>query len=329
MKQYKHFDKFLRNELSILLKKGYSYRDIGSAIEMSHSSISREVKNNSVNGKYDPEKANHKARVKRLYSKYQGMKVVNMRLEKYIRRRLKLFWTPEQIAGRLKRKNNNKTVISAKSIYEYLYSPYGQHLCKYLPSKRYYPKKRKKKKLKKVIIPNRISIENRPKIVDFRIRFGDWEGDTLGKPKYMPETIVGMLERKSRRLLVVKVSRLKYAMNGFKRLITPYHDTINSMTLDNGVENVRYEELNVSTYFCHPYSSCEKGSIENSFKRLRRFIPKKSNPKNYTNSDLHDIMNVMNNTPRKCLDYRTPNEVFSEGYSLAVKQSSGALGGKM
>lgn len=144
----------------------------------------------------------------------------------------------------------------------------------------------------------------------------------------MPETVVGALERKSRLLLITRASQLKYSVYGFKQLLFPFRSVVNSLTLDNGVENVRYQELKINTYFCHSYSSCEKGSIENSFKRLRRFIPKKANPKNYTNLDLHDIMNVMNNNPRKCLGYKTPNEVFCKEYDL-TKRSSGALGGKM
>ena len=105
---------------------------------------------------------------------------------------------------------------------------------------------------------------------------------------------------------------LKYSMDGFKMFLNPRHDIFKSLTLDNGVENVRYEELDVDTYFCHPYSSWEKGGMENDFKRLRRWIPKKASLLNYTDKQIYAIMEKMNNTPRKCLNWKTPREVFEE-----------------
>lgn len=327
--KYKHILKVNRLEISILLNKGYSVREIGRSLGKNPSSISREISSNSTNGIYDPHKANNKARVKRICSKYQGMKVVsNMELRDYIDEKMKIGWTPEQIARRLNRKSGNP-VISAKSIYKYLYSPYGQCLCRYLPSKRYIAKRRSGRKLKKQIIPNRISIEFRPKVINERRRFGDWEADTLGRIKTDNEAIAGLVERKFRYVLACKVPKLKYAMDGFKKLLNPYHNLLKSLTMDNGVENVRHEELNTNTYFCHPYSSWEKGAIENSFQRLRRFIPKKSSLRNYTDERISDIINLMNNTPRKCLDYRTPKEVFNEQLSLHTNLTGVALEGKM
>ena len=99
-------------------------------------------------------------------------------------------------------------------------------------------------------------------------------------------------------------------------LLNPHHDTFKSLTLDNGVENVRYEELNIDTYFCHPYSSWEKGAIENCFKRLRRFIPKKASLKDYSREDIIHFAKIMNDTPRKCLNWKTPKEVFEEQSKL-------------
>jgi len=127
---------------------------------------------------------------------------------------------------------------------------------------------------------------------------------------------VGSLERMSHYLLLKKATQLKYTMEGFKELLNPYRNIIESLTLDNGVENVRYQELNLPTYFCHPYSSWEKGSMEHGFKRLRRFIPKKTSLKNISQEKLSTIMETMNHTPRKCLNWRTPKEVFEEQIKL-------------
>lgn len=309
----KHFNLSIRMELSILLQKNYSYRSIAAVIKKSASAISREIKNNSVNGKYDPFKAHLKARYRRKYSKFPGMKIRDsQKLQDYIGDRLKDSWSPEQIDKYMKQANSGKTVISFKAIYNYCYSSYGQRLCKYLLHKRYKPKPKSNKNSKKELIPDRVFIDSRPKVVDKRNRFGDWEGDTLGAIKTDKTKVFGLVERKTRYLMLAKVPRLKYAMDGCKELLRPYHNLFKTLTLDNGVENIRYQELNVNTFFCHPYSSWEKPTIENSFGRLRRFIPKKTSLRNYSNDDIIAIVNKMNNTPRKCLNWETPKQVFQE-----------------
>ena len=309
--KYNHIKKAERLETAILLEKGYRIREIARVLKRSPGTISDEINNNRVKGKYDPHKADHKAYVKRKYSKYQGMKVNENRwLEEYIWEGLQQYWTPEEIAGRLSFEYG-RSVISFKSIYKWLYSVYGQPFCAYLPSKQYRPRKRKSKKQEKILIPNRISIEERPEIINQRLRCGDFEGDTLGVPKGSLETLAGIADRKSRYFLAKKIARIRYAVDGFKKLSSPLIN-LYSFTFDNGVENVRYQELGVSTYFCHAYSSWEKGSIENTFKRLRRFIPKKSYLKDYSDKDIAVICDIMNNTPRKCLGWKKPKEVFEE-----------------
>lgn len=327
---YQHFKQSDRDEISILLKKGYSHRDIADAIGKDHSSVSREISKHKTKGIYDPRKAEHKARVKRGLSKYQGMKVVNSPgLEIKIAVGLMAGWSPEEVAGRIAYLNNNKEVISAKSIYKFCYSARGQYLCKYLPHRRYRPKKRGVAKQAKIIIPNRISIDFRPLSVINQKRFGDFEGDTLGRPKYENEALVGAVERKSLYFIGYKVPRLKYSMDGLKRALSPYQKIVKSMTLDNGVENVKYEKLNIQTYFCDPYSSWQKPIIENTFGRLRRFIPKRASLTDYTQEQISAIIDMMNDTPRKKLGYRTPREVFNELYAITINSPSVALEGKM
>lgn len=311
---YKHFNKVMRMELSILRKKGYSTREIANELKINQSSVVRELKRNSVKGQYDPQKADHKAYRKRKYSKYEGMKIRKKSwLERYIKGRMKRGWTPEQISGRLEY-ILGESVISFKIIYKWIYSVHGHYFAKYLPSKRSTPRKRKgKKKSKFELIPNRVFIDRRPDVINKRGRFGDFEGDTLGKPKHSPETLVGMTDRKSRFFLARKASKLKHSMEeGFKKMTEGVN--INSLTLDNGVENVRYESLGVNTYFCHPYSSWEKPTIENTFGRLRRWIFKGSKMSDYSDEYIASIVKQMNNTPRKCLGFRTPAEVFKDQF---------------
>ncbi len=169
---YQHFKQSDRDEISILLKKGYSHREIADAIRKNHSSVSREIKENSTKGVYDPPKAQAKARLKRRMSKYQGMKIADHHdLEIKVAVGLMANWSPEEVAGRIVYLNNGQVVISAKSIYKFCYSSRGQYLCEYLPHQRYRPKKRIGVKLVKILIPNRISIDLRPAIVATFRRF--------------------------------------------------------------------------------------------------------------------------------------------------------------
>lgn len=315
--RYTHFSKTDRMELSILLKKGYSLRDIGSALGKNPSSVSREIKRNSVNGEYGPHKAHHKAYVKRHESKYQGMKVrAYPELEQFIQHTITHHWSPATIAGRWRYEYPEAITITPKGIYKYLYSMYGQSLCRYLRYQRYRRKKRVSVKSPRQLIPNRVWIDERPAVANTRERYGDFEGDTMGVPRYTRETIAAVIERKSRYILAKKITRLKFTMPAFQTLLKPFPAT--TFTLDNGVENVRYQELGIPTYFCHPYSSWEKGSVEYAFKLMREYIPKKADLRNYTENEITAVVDTLNDRPRKCLGYRTPKEVFEEQF-LQVK----------
>lgn len=303
------------------MKKGYSLRDISRALKKNPSSISREINNNSVNRVYDPDKAHHKAYVKRWRSKYQGMKIrENPELERYVHEKMNLYWSPEQIAGRLKLETQGRLSLRHDTIYKYLYSAYGQTLCPYLKSRQYSKKRRKSSKSDKQLIPNRTWIDERPEYINNREYFGHFEGDTMGRLKYASnQTLVVVRERKSRKLFAKKVSRLKYAIDGFKSIFSKLYAL--SLTLDNGVENVHYEELNILSFFCRPYSSWQKGSVEQGISLIREFIPKKSDLKNYSDKDITVIIDRINNTPIKCLGWKTPNEVFEEHCPQPIPQS--------
>jgi len=305
---YTHLSKVQRSELSILRNKGYSYRDIANVLHIHYSTVCRELKRHFMRntGEYDPVKAHHKAYVSRKYSKYHGMKInKDSFLRDYVVKGLEAHWTPEEISGKLKM--DHSIALGFKSIYSWISSVHGQDFEYLLPSKTW--KRRRKKMGLASHIPNRVSIEERPKVINMRRRIGDFEGDTMGKPKYTSQTLVAAVDRKSRYLVGKKVKALKFTIEGFKAILPK--ETL-SFTLDNGLENVRYEELKIDTYFCHPYSGWEKGSVENTFQRFRRFVPKKANLANYSHKRIASIIELMNNTPRKCLGYRTPAEVFKD-----------------
>jgi IS30 family transposase len=318
--KYNHFTKEERLELSILISKGYSRRGIAKALSKDHSSICRELRRNSSNGQYNPQRANQKARTKRRCSKYQGMKVQeNQEIENYIEIKIKEGWSPERIAGRLF--VDKGISIKPDTIYKFLYSVFGQHLCKYLKYKRYKKKKFKKIKKRKEVIKDRIFIDKRPEIINQRVRFGDFEGDTMGRPKRASsQTLVVVRERLSRKLFGIKVSQLKYTVEGFKTILESL--PVLSLTLDNGVENIRYKQLNISTYFCHPYHSWEKGSVEQGIGTIRNYIPKKADLINYSDDKIQEFIEKLNNMPMKCLGYLTPNEVFEQQLQLLYNSTN-------
>lgn len=297
-------------------------REIGFALKKSHSSVIRELNRNKVDGIYDPGKAEHKSHVKRMYSKYQGMKVREYpELEKYIHEKIRLSWSPEEVSGRWKLEHPKEISISPKGIYKYLETLFGEGLKKFLPYRKYVKGRRKMSLLRKNILQNRTFVDQRPQKINLRKRLGDFEADTLGKPQRFKETIAGMVDRKSRYFLAKKIPSLKVTIEAFQELLHNYE--AHSLTLDNGFENSRYQELGIRTYFCHPYAAWEKGSVENTFQRLRRHIPKKANLASYSDEEISAIVERMNSTPRKCLKFLTPKEVFEE-QSLSA---SGALEG--
>jgi len=286
------------------------------------SSISDEIKKNSVNGVYDPLKANHKAYVRRRSSKYQGKKInEDNELKEYIVQGLKKHWSPDVISGRM-RKENQLFYSSKTAIYEYLYSIRGQSLCPCLYSKRYRRRKRNKTKMKKTLIPNRQGIERRPLIVMQNKEYGHYEGDTVvsGQKTFSKTSLSVIYERKARYIDARKIKSLKPHLNN--QAIFLMQERLREMktfTLDNGIENVKHEELDLSVFFCDPYSSYQKGGVENANKLLRRYFPKGEDLNRYSDKYIRRIVKRINTTPRKSLNYKTPEEVMTENNQFKEK----------
>ncbi len=223
-------------------------------------------------------------------------------------------WTPEEIAERIKTENGNKQVVSFKLIYNWLDTPFGEPHRKYLASKQ--SRWRRRRVGKKVIIKDRVFIENRPAVINKRRRLKDFEADVLGSLKSEKARIAGVVDRKAKYLNLKKVPRLREAVIAYNRMLKA--GNARSCTIDNGPENASWKRLRIPTYFCQPYHPFEKGTIENTFQRLRRFIPKKSRLSCYSDNDISIIVDKMNNAPRKCLNWKTPNEVF---FNLPIAQT--------
>lgn len=312
-KTYEHIKKGERSEIAYLLSKGYGLRTIAKMLCRSPNTVSREIKNNSVEEIYDPRKANHKAYVKRKYSKYQGMKVVeDSKLREYVEKRLKEDWSPEQIAGRLKNIEKKIKYASREAVYKFIYSVYGRRLERYL---RYKGKKRKPRMSKVGQLKNRSFIEKRPEITNKRERFGDWEGDFVESGKRGRESLLVLVERKARYGIFEKIlSKSPELVNQKLREMTVGLTEVKSLTLDNDICFRKHERLSetlgIPVYFCHPYHSWEKGGVENLNKLIRQYLPKGCSLSRYSGKTIRKIQDTLNNRPRKCLNYKTPTEMM-------------------
>jgi IS30 family transposase len=227
--------------------------------------------------------------------------------------------TPEAITGRIRldRLDGKTTLpsISHESIYRFIYSreERKQKFHRYLTRGKATRGRRKRKYPGKSLIPHRVSIHDRPAVIDGRLQFGHWEGDLMafskpGKP------LVICVERTSR-LMVASDQAGKTARTTHKTIKGLFRHmnakTCSSITFDNGGEFALHHKLGRSTFFCDPHSPWQKGTVENSIGRLRRDLPRSTNIAAFTKRDIADIIDNYNDTPRKCLGYRTPFEAFS------------------
>lgn len=314
-KGYKHIKAAERKEIKLFLDKGYNRREIARMMKKSPNSISYEIKKNSVNGLYNPEKAQAKARNRRKNSKYQGMKIISDKnLWGYIEEKMSRHWSPENISDRIKNIDKHIKYISAKGIYKFLYSSYGGILSKFLF---YKGKKRKSKDYPGTTqLQDRVFIDKRPKIVGKRRRFGDWEGDFIVSGKNGKGVLLTLYERKSKYFILKKF--LVQNIESIHQYIFEITGGVimKTLTLDNDIVFKKHKELSEllgrPIYFCHPYHSWEKGGVENTNKLIRRFIPKRSDISQYTDEYIQMVQDVLNNKPRKCLKAKTPYEVMKE-----------------
>ena len=277
------------------------------------SSISREINENKTRGKYDPIKANHKAYVRTHNARFQFRTIhANKKIEKEVILGLKTGFSPEAISGRMKREK--KKTISKNAIYSWLYSQYGQRYCKYLSYKQYGRKKRKGKKKERVLILGRINISKRKKLTRY-----DYEGDAVVSKRsrvaliviHNPVTMYGDIK---------KVSNMKphTAFLAYREMLSKVK--AHSITFDNGQENRLHLNLKIRTYFCDPHAPWQKPGVENMNRFIRKYIPKKSDIKKYSDEYVASIVKIYNNLPKKKLKWKTPNEVMNEKHLFKKKK---------
>ncbi len=302
-----------RKEISYLKKKGYSIRAIAKMLERSPSTISREISRNTVLGKYIPKKAQMKSYQRRYWVQKELPRLWDKNwkpFREFMEKKLSQEhpWSPEQICGSWSLAHPHQT-ISYSTLYRFIHR-WEFRLHKKLPHQRYKWKRRKSGTPKRVMIPNRVWIDERPKSVDFRKTIGHWEGDTLGSKRGETLNVLGSIERKSRFLVASIMPNRKPALSAQKLREWSLKYNFKSITLDNGIEFKHHKKIGCDTFFCHPYSSWEKGQVEYAMRLLRRLVPKKSSLQNVSQQQLQYFVFLLNNTPRKCLNWNTPHQVF-------------------
>lgn len=308
--------KYDREQIEHYVRVGLSGRSIAKKIGRHHSVVERELtRNRSPHFSYEASKADY-------FSKRRAKKTNKRKLEKneklydYVLEKLGKDWSPEQIAGRLKNHPPPKLKglrISHESIYQFIYEvePWLYHKLRY---KRYDRQKQHSRKSRKVSIPERISIHERPEAINKRLEIGHFESDTMSC-KGKKQALSVQYERSIQLVRIHKVQGFNAPETKEALRQTIYslpEEFIKSITFDNGGEGAKHHELkrefNLKTYFCDAYAAWQKGGVENANGRLRQYLPRKINLENVTDDQLYEIQERLNNRPRKGLSYKTPNE---------------------
>ena len=317
MRSYTQLTREQRYQISALLKMGHNHTEIAGLLQVHKSTISRDIDRNRGLRGYRPRQADQKACNRRKTPR----RIVRIQWDE-VDAFLRQDWSPEQVSGWFKTQEHKS--VSPEWIYQHILADkrsggdlYRHLRCQKQRRKRYGSYDRRG------TLPNRVSIDKRPEIVNSRQRLGDWELDTVVGKRHQ-QAIVTLIERKSRLALIRKVDQrtAQAVKDAILVLLQPLEDYTHTLTSDNGKEFALHqqiaEQLHAAFFFAHPYSAWERGANENMNGLLRQYFPKKLNFKTITDDQITFATNRLNNRPRKTLAFRTPFEVFSELSSVAL-----------
>ncbi len=333
--QYKHLTIEERETIQLMLWKKKSVRSIAKKLNRSPSSVSREIKRNNPPQRivYTPRLAHEKA-IKNRSKRGREKRLKSKKVRDYVIKHLKLEWSPEQIAGTIKDAVGES--ISYEAIYQYIYAqiyrkgngyvkPNCEDLRPYLARAR---KRRMKKGMRKSYRINKgplPSIDDHPKEVDLRLEVGHWEDDLIVsrqskvKLKTINERFSGLVFINKVKDGTIEESN-KAVIERLGKIPKKHRKTL---TMDRGSENLGYEEiektLDLDCFYAHAYASWERGCNENLNGLIRRYLPKKTDFKNISNSQIKKIEYLLNSRPRKRLGYKTPYQVFYEKTGVALQ----------
>lgn len=317
---YKQLTAKDRDLIALLKGKGWSNKDIAGRLDKSVSTIGREINRNSFKDKYYVAIHAQSLHEKRKTVARGRHPLRSPQVYSHVVDKLRAGWSPEVIAGRLK-KSFGKTVVCHESIYAFIYSDHSE--AKRLKLWEYLPRKHRKRKLKggrkvnKSRIPGRIGIHQRPAQVGIRKVVGHWEADTMEGKRVDSDGVHVDIERVTRKIVATKISSLRAGetiqaqIDKLGSVNTVFKKTI---TFDNGKEFTQHQKLHslgFDTYFADKHSPWQKGAVENVIGLIRRYLPKGTSLKTLTQSELDDIVWEINNRPRKILNFNTAQEVYN------------------
>ena len=316
MKGYNHITNDERRRVERLLEAGIHIREIARRLHRSPGTISGEINQNSVKGAYNARKASHKAQMRRKQSKIQCMKVaLDPELKTFVTKNIKGDQSPEGISGRVKYVDTHIQYASTKAIYKFVHSVHGRQIEKHLYAESV-KKKGGPKRKKSVSLDGRTMIDKRPKRVEKRLEFGHFEGDFIESGRDGRGSLLVLVERKTRYpFLVYTENKTTHHIN---TLVAEALTDVpaKSLTIDNDLSFQKHEELSelidATVFFCHPYCSHEKGTVENRNKAIRRYTPKRSDLSGYALKHFQEIETILRNKFMKCLEYKTPQEAWDD-----------------
>lgn len=309
----KHINQEQRYQIAAFKKIGYSNGRIAKELGIHKSNIGRELKRNGDKRSYHGARAQEYAQ-ERQHEKARK-KVLSPEMNKIILEKLEKKWSPEQIKGRCDKEGI--PMVCHETIYQMIWrnKAKGGNLWKNLRHGHKKYRKRYGSKDHRGKIPNRVSIDKRPSVVNNKERIGDWEIDTIIGKNHQG-AILTATERKTQYVLMTKLksTSVKHSNPEIINMFAPYKEMVLTITSDNGIEFFGHEyiaqRLEANYYFANPYHSWERGLNEYQNKLIRQYIPKKTDFKEVDQHQILFCQNELNKRPRKKLGYCTPNEVF-------------------
>ena len=329
---YLHLSEQERYSICYMNMSGWSIRKIARKLGRSPGTISRELKRNRnpeyLGGQYLYDQAQRRADERRQAANRGHRKIDSLTdLGEYVRDALSLGWSPEQISARraVDHSGDANMRITHEAIYQWVYRQdasdgWYQYLRRGRKARR-----RRGIRRKRCRIVGRVGIEERPKAVDKRARFGDWESDTVVGSRGRGG-LATHVERKSRYLIARRIDD-KRAETFARRTLAGFdgipQKLCRTMTCDNGTEFATFkrieDRLGIKVYFADPYAPWQRGTNENTNGLLREFFPKGTDFKTVSHHEVARVVRILNNRPRKCLNYRTPAEVLSDIPGVALR----------
>ena len=325
--KYQHFTIEEREKIQEMLWEKQTVREIARTLDRSPSSVSREIKRHlpAERHQYTPRVAHEKA-LRSRHSRGRAQRLKNDLIRTYVIKHLKLRWSPEQIAGKIRQDLNEK--ISHEAIYQYIYAqmfrngwsnlkPGCEDLRIYLRRKRKRRQAKGTRGMQRLMSKNGTSIDERPKIIEKRKRIGDWEGDSVESIDHKPG-INTLVDRKTGFVFITKLKTKSGSstVSAVSSRVSVLPKRLRkTLTLDNGPENRLWQSMQQATgmdiYFAHPYSSWERGTNENTNGLIREYFPKKTDFSMISEEEISKVEYALNTRPRKRLNWQTPLELMS------------------